>query len=68
MEIDDLPIHICLKGRKRREEINRLQHTGFALRVGACEQDHALWNIHIEAGETAEVGEGEAAEEHAGME
>jgi len=64
MKIDDLPIHMRLKGRKCRKKINGFEYAGFALRVFTHKQNSPPWNFHIQAGETAKVGEREMFEIH----
>ena len=66
MKIDDLPVNMRLKGSERRKEINSFEHTGLALRICASQQNHPLRDIDIQAGETAEVREGEVFEVHTG--
>jgi hypothetical protein len=57
VKINDLPVNMRLEGSERREEIDRLQYTGFALRVCAYKQNNPPWNFYIQAGEAAKVGE-----------
>jgi len=64
MKIDDLPVNVRLKGSERRKKINGFEHAGLALRICTGKQNHPLWNVDIQTGETAEVGEGEVFEVH----
>ena len=64
VKVDDLPVNMRLKRSERREEIDRFEHAGLALRIGTGKQNHPLWNINIQTGKAAEVREGEVFEVH----
>src|SRR5690606_8660966 len=64
VKVDDLPVRVGLKGGERRQKIDRFEDGGFALRVLSHQHNSPPWKVGIQAGETAEVGEGEVFEMH----
>jgi len=62
VKVDNLTIRVGLEGSERRQEIDRFEHGGFSLRVLSHQHNSPPWKFSIQAGEAAEVGEGEVAE------
>ena len=63
-EVDQLPVGMGLERGESRQEIDRLQHAGLALGIAAGQQNNPPGNVHVQAGETAEIGQGEMGQIH----
>ena len=53
-----------LERSESRQEVNRFQYTGLSLGIVPGKQNDPSWDVHIQAGKTAKIGEREVGEVH----